>query len=103
MSALYDREPADWTDEELAAELRTDYQPSVIPPCRVCGAPLALQGSGGGQPDVWGCAIPRTADEHYRESRYLDRRRGGDARVMEALRRWGPARARPTQDPGGAP
>lgn len=97
-SEFLEREVTEWTDAELLAELTRSYSPPEVPPCRICGAPLTVQRSGGGQPTVWGCdgrgddfkfqPGRRLADDHYTESRWLDSRRGGDDRVLELIRRY---------------
>lgn len=95
--------PADLTDDQLIVRLTERYAPSVIPPCRVCGEPLRMCGSGGG-PTVWGCSGQeddpdrpgwlrykpgrRCADEHYMRSRFEDRRRGGDDDVIKLIGRF---------------
>jgi hypothetical protein len=105
---LYERAVDAWTDAELVAELTKAYAPSVIPPCRICGGALSLGASGGGLPSYWSCS-PEEEDPdrpgqrrtkpgrgerethpegHYARSQYIDRRQGGDARVMGMLRRF---------------
>ena len=88
-----------WSDEDLALVLTKHYEPSVIPPCCVCGGPLSCERCGGGEPTVYACSGVaegplyrykegrHPADEHYVKSRFVDRRQGGDATVMELLRR----------------
>lgn len=81
----------------LVALLRQRYSPSTIPPCRVCGAELSIQSSGGGEPTIWACsgleqgeavrykAGRSAADAHYIKSRHEDLRRGGDENVMALI------------------
>ncbi len=104
-AALYGKEVTDWTLDELVLILTERYAPTVIPPCRVCGGELSIASSGGG-PTVWACNTMEDdpekpdrlrrkkdracADDHYSQSRYEDRRCGGDDVVMEALRRLTP-------------
>lgn len=100
---LWDIELPDWTDEELLQSLRESYEPTVVPPCHICGRELSIQAIGGGKPTVWACSgrddndsyLPGRGfiDEHYSNSRYEDRRQGGDERVMELVARFN-ARAR---------
>lgn len=95
--ALLGREVSDWTMPELLAEVTERFAPSIIPPCRVCGAKLSLQASGGGHPDAWACSGidaqgrylhgRSCADDHYATSRHEDGRQGGDSAVMELVRR----------------
>lgn len=102
---LYAKELPAWTLEEITSVLTGRYKASEIPPCKVCGGKLSPQKTGGGEPDEWACSVyeddpekpgyvrnkaDRTegiVDNHYVESRYIDRRQGGDELVMEALRR----------------
>jgi hypothetical protein len=84
------------TDEDIRV-LRERYAPSVIPPCRLCGAELSLGSFGGGRPTVWACDgrdddgnyLPgrKIADRHYSESRYEDYRQGGDPLVLALIAR----------------
>ena len=85
-------------DADLVAELRKSYEPSTIPPCRVCGGKLTMASVGGGTPTAYACSDPRTPEgkmdwNHYSQSRWEDYRRGGDDRVLELLRRFETARA----------
>ena len=98
------KESHEYSDAELVQVLTERYQPSEIPPCRVCGGPLTPQRIGGGEPTVWGCEgmedDPKKpgyvrykkgrhcADEHYSKSTYTDRRQGGDSAVMELVKRF---------------
>ena len=98
------KEPKDCSDSELITLLTKNYEPSKIPPCRVCGEPLTPQRMGGGEPTVWGCGgledDPKKpgyvrykkdrscADEHYSKSTFTDQRQGGDSFVMELVRRF---------------
>jgi len=110
--ALYARPVTDWSDADLVAELVARYAPSAIPPCPVCGGALSLESTGGGEPDRWACSIwePDPVREghnrikagrgetgrsgefgvsgHYARSQYIDQRHGGDAQVMDLLRRF---------------
>lgn len=76
------------TPEELR-DLRKRYAPSVIPPCRVCGAELAMQAIGGGQPTRYACSVAASARptdwDHYRRSEHEDRRQGGDEDVIRVI------------------
>jgi hypothetical protein len=88
-----------WKDEDLDLVLTRNYAPTVIPPCSICGGPLSCERCGGGAPTVWACSGlddgpayrykegRAPADEHYVKSQFVDRRQGGDAAVMELLRR----------------
>jgi hypothetical protein len=91
------------TDDDLLAELRKRYEPTDIPPCRVCGGELSLQAFGGGEPHRWACdgfkhdaeGNPaglkpgrRCADDHYLQSEFVDRRQDGDAAVVELVERY---------------
>jgi len=99
---LRDTEVRDWSDDELLAELHKSYDEPVIPPCRLCGAELSIASMGSAQATVYACTgrnedgswkPDRTAaDEHYSRSQHEDLKSGGDERVIEALRRWGPTR-----------
>jgi len=98
------KEAHEYSDAELIQVLTERYRPSEIPPCRVCGKSLTIQAIGGGKPTWWGCSgfedVPgkpnelrytkgrHGADEHYSQSRYEDRRAGGDSRVMELIKRF---------------
>ena len=100
---LYGREVTEWGNADLLGELTRRYAPSEIPPCRVCGKPLAVQSIGGG-PTGWACSGQepdpenperwrwaegrRPADEHYLRSQWKDHRQGGDELVMELVRRF---------------
>jgi hypothetical protein len=101
---LWEKEYDDWTDAELLGMLTESYEPSAIPPCRVCGAELKVQSIGGGEPTRYACdgrlpdpndpektiwAQGRSfVDDHYSRSGYEDRRQGGDGRVMELVARF---------------
>ena len=98
------REAKELNNEELIARLTQRYEPTKIPPCRVCGGPLSMQAVGGGNPTEWACSgreyDPDThewigwqkgrtaADDHYRKSGFTDRRQGGDEDVMELIERF---------------
>lgn len=92
----HERDVKDWTDEELVSELVESYEPSAIPPCRVCGDELDIQSAGGGKPTAYACVARLVKDgvdcgvdwDHYTQSRFEDYRQGGDDRVIEAVRRW---------------
>ncbi|MFI5297739.1 MAG: hypothetical protein ACHREM_06525 [Polyangiales bacterium] len=102
-NALYDRPVATWTDGELLTVLRERYEPTVVPPCSVCGGALSMQRIGAGEPTVWACSpqeddpdrpghlrlktTRNAVDDHYDKSRFVDRRQGGDSEVMEAVDR----------------
>jgi hypothetical protein len=102
LNELYKKDVREWTDEELIQDLKRSYSPSVIPPCCICGKKLTLLSSREGYPIVYACLGYEyvnerrvydegrsLADAHYSESRYEDKRQGGDFRVMEVLKRWG--------------
>lgn len=90
--------PARWA--AMLAELREQYGPVEVPPCRVCGGRLSIQSIGMG-PTVWACdgyaseeergqryaQGRRPADDHYSRSRWEDHARGGDSRVIAVLDR----------------
>jgi hypothetical protein len=87
-----DRQP----DAVLLEHLERDYSKPEIPACRVCGGPLAIGAIGGGEPTRYYCAamsdapgngLPKDWD-HYGASLWLDRRAGGDERVLELARRY---------------
>lgn len=97
------KSPSEQTDDELLAEIRERYEPTEVPPCRVCGEALSLQQCGGGEPSVWACAGHtygedgritgrrpgrRIADQHFSDSEVVDYRRGGDEAVMELVKRF---------------
>lgn len=99
--------PADtkeWPDEAIVAWVSERYEPTKIPPCRICGDDLGIERIGGGEPTVWRCSGMeddpdrpgylrrkkgrKPIDDHYSQSEFIDLRRGGDSIVMELLRRW---------------
>jgi hypothetical protein len=94
---LLSKKPSDWTAAELISQLTERYQPSKIPPCSVCGGKMGIVAAGGGEPTAYACTgrdkdgntLPgrSMADEHYSQSRYLDRRHG-DSAVIELIRRF---------------
>lgn len=91
--------------------LRERYAPTEVPPCRVCGGPLSLAAIGGGKPTVWACSGNEDDPDrpgyirsqpgrwgnakdgvseygpggHYHDSRWVDRRQGGDSQVIELI------------------
>jgi hypothetical protein len=101
--ALMEKGVTEWTVAELIETLTERYEPTEVPPCRVCGAELSIGSMGGGEPTRWACSgreedpdrpgylrwmKGRTpADDHYDKSQFVDRRQGGDELVMEAVRR----------------
>jgi len=62
---LYERETSEWTDAELIAVLNSRYEPTKVPPCRVCGGELSIGAIGGGSPTRYGCMADNAA--HYSE------------------------------------
>lgn len=80
------------TDAELIEMLTKRYEPSVIPPCRVCGAKLRIGAIGGGQPTRWACPKAQGKDgmdwAHYRQSGFEDRRHGGDSDAIQLIKRF---------------
>ncbi len=110
--ALYAREVATWTDEELVDELTNAHAPTVIPPCCVCGGKLSVGSIGGGRPTIYACAAVeddperpglcrrkagreygRTQEERDEENKHYDASRFEDVRhtnerVRELLRRF---------------
>jgi len=77
-------------DEQLLQELTSRYKPTMVPPCRICGAPLEIAAVGGGSPTVYACSTQSATNlpadwDHYERSRWEDRRRGGDPAVMELI------------------
>lgn len=97
-NALFEKEVVDWKTSEVLAVLRERHAPTVVPPCRLCGAKLSCQSMGGGEPIVYACDghvepgsrdyVPGRgfADTHYSESRWFDRRHA-DETVVELARR----------------
>lgn len=83
------------TDQDLDA-IRRDYTPAEPPPCRVCGAALAIQSMGGGQPTRWACSKARVGSanwlEHYNQSAWVEPHRS-DNRVTALLEEVGRLRA----------
>jgi hypothetical protein len=75
---LFDKELTLWTDDDLVFVLTARYEPSIIPPCRVCGGELSIQAAGGGKPTEWCC--DGTEDDPDRPGlfRYKDGRRPAD-------------------------
>lgn len=74
-------------DEQLLATLTKRYEPTIAPPCRVCGAPLDIVACGGGSPTRYACSTQSASNlptdwDHYDRSRWEDRRQGGDEDVM---------------------
>ena len=77
-----------------SARLRERYTAEPVPPCRVCGGPLAMQRSG--EPAEWACAamtgnIKSYAEDdpgwrHYKESGWTQWR-AGDPEVIALLDR----------------
>ena len=106
-------DPKLWDDAALLTELRKRYEPTKIPPCRVCAAEMSIQSIGGGEPTVYACQgmeddpdepgrVRRMAgrglvDDHYRSSEFIDRRQGGDEVVMELIERFGKTTVRAGQ------
>ena len=77
-------------DEQLLQELTRRYEPTVVPACRRCGAPLEIVACGGGSPTRYACSTQTNtllpADwQHYEASRWEDRRQGGDQAVMQLV------------------
>lgn len=75
----------------LIAELENAYSPCVVPPCRLCGAPLSIVSIGEASA-IYRCSKTRTAQtqdewEHYKSSEWVDYRPGGDPRVIELIAR----------------
>lgn len=79
------------SDEDLAA-LERRYTAEAVPPCRVCGKPLAAQSVGGGKPTVYACSEPGTWNgvgaKHYQDSRWTQYRKGDTdvLRLIDAYR-----------------
>lgn len=80
------------TDSELLDVLTKRYEPTQVPPCRVCGAELTIVSCGGGEPTRYVCStqsLTKGIDwRHYESSQWEDRRQGGDADVMELVSRY---------------
>lgn len=99
---ISEQEPEQISLPDLTTYLAWHYRRTVVPPCSVCGEKLSLQSTG---PDeyVWACdgweddpespserrwkSGRKIADEHYEKSRFTDYRCGGDALVLELIRR----------------
>jgi hypothetical protein len=92
------REPHELTADELIEILTDRYQEPTIPPCRLCGGELSIQSIGGGKATEYACTGRnedgtwkegrKIVDDHYRDSRYIDYKRGGDDYVMELVKRY---------------
>ena len=81
------------TDNELLEVLTSRYEKTVVPACRVCGAPLEVSACGGGEPTRYACSTQSSMKggidwTHYENSQWEDRRKGGDRDVMELIRRY---------------
>lgn len=84
------------SDTVLLEQLERDYGMPEIPPCRVCGGPLAIGAIGGGEPTRYYCAAMADAPGnglekdwgHYGGSLRVDRSFGGDARVLDLVCRY---------------
>lgn len=81
------------SDEDLIRDLTKSYEAPIVPPCRVCGAPLAIGAIGGGRPIEYACSQTKLDHEHWRNSRWQDTRQGGDSRVIELIDRYTKAKA----------
>lgn len=82
--------PIDKIDQQLLKELTRRYEPTEVPPCRVCGAPLEVAAVGGGSPTRYACSTQSATNlptdwDHYERSRWEDRRQGGDEAVMRLI------------------
>ena len=89
-----------WPIAELVAEIARRHEPSKIPPCRVCGGPLSLEASGGGEPSRWACSIGKGESDttgHYVQSQHVDQHQSGDPLVVELLARVEGLRSRETR------
>lgn len=77
--------------DNLIARLIERYTPPTIPPCRVCGAALAIAACGGGKPTKYACSSQQLGNgkpfdwDHYGASEWEDRRQGGDPDVLELI------------------
>lgn len=102
--------PADLSDHELVTTLLDRYEPTPIPPCKICGGMLYPQGSAGPKGIVYYCPVIEEPpnkmgrvrqkegrggqDEfrpggHYFESAYLDPKGGtADPLVAELVERF---------------
>ena len=83
------------SNAELMQILQERYESTVVPPCRICGAPLRVTAIGGGRPTKYACSTQRLGDgyptidwEHYECSKWSDYRQGGDSAVVELLCRF---------------
>lgn len=85
--------PALVSDEVLSGHLQERYAAPEIPPCRVCGARLAIAAMGGGNATIYRCSEAKLPDgktdwDHYSRSEHRDARQGGDSRVIELVKRY---------------
>lgn len=115
------REPSDYSDTELIALLKDRYTAMPVPPCRICGGPLSVARTGGGEATQWACSemeddpanpgrLKRkegrgVADDHFARS-YWTQYRSGDEFVLEAIARLARAKAdsaQPSADNGAGP
>lgn len=84
------------SDANLIAALERAYSATIVPPCRICGAPLAIATCGGGEPTKYRCSVMSGAPHngvpmdwnHYEHSGWTDYRQGGDEHVIELIRRY---------------
>jgi hypothetical protein len=73
------------------------YTAETVPPCRVCGKALTIQACGGSEPTEWGCDAAEGADDHFRKSLFIQRKRG-DSDVLALIAE---ARCLRSRTPGG--
>ena len=91
---------ADADDDSLVGKLVAKYERTAPGVCSVCHGRLQIDHKGGGLPLTWVCEAAKAESEsmikdgsepeseHLDESRWLDYRKVGDARVMELARRY---------------
>lgn len=79
------------TEEQVLKDLVERYAPPSVPPCRVCGALLEISACGGGKPTMYMCSNEGPGKGkpvdwgHLENSRWEDRRAGGDPRVIDLV------------------
>lgn len=82
---------AEYVNEGDLAALELRYTADPVPPCRVCGKPLAAQSVGGGKPTVYACSEPGDTSKwngpgakHYQDSRWTQYH-SGDSEVLRLI------------------
>lgn len=91
------KDPAELSNADLVAIIEERYGEYEVPPCRVCGAPLAIARMGGGSLAEYACsskeasdsvyATPYREDNHYNNSHWKAPNHP-DAHIRELVERF---------------